>query len=379
MNGVDVALIGSYPPPHGGQSVHIANMAAYLRTEGLTTQVLNTSSNKTVQAEGVINIRNTRALLTRLLKGPRIRLIHVHVATLQELGKLVPAIAAAAVRRSIVVVTVHSGNSAAQLASSPLFQRTLAKRLLASANAVIFVNETLKREMTSAIQLRNVAVIPAFSIDFQRGSLPADVARFMRAHTPTLTCAGLFEPTYGFDQAVLLLKRLREIQPNAGLVLMGDPRGAEECRQQIADLGLEQHVALCGNLDHAQCLEVMRESTVFLRPTRFDGDALSVREALALGVPVIASTTDFRPDGCVLYRNGDFDDLVTKTESTLGTQHGPRRPANDRANLDAVLKVYREVLNPSQTMRRTFVTTVFLSLIRILSVLVQMCGDLIDR
>jgi len=379
MNGIDVGLIGSYPPPHGGQSVHIANMAAYLRTEGLTTQVLNTSSNKMVQADGVINIRNTRALLTALLRGPRIRLIHVHVATLQEFGKLVPAISAAAVRRSLIVVTVHSGNSAHQLASSSLFNRTLAKRLLASANAVIFVNETLKRDMTHAVALRNVAVIPAFSIDFQKGSLPTDVARFMREHSPTLTCAGLFEPTYGFDQALLLLKRLRESQPNAGLVLMGDPRGSEPYRRQIADLGLEPHVALSGNLDHAQCLEAMRESSVFLRPTRFDGDALSVREALALGVPVIASTTDFRPDGCVLYRNGNFDDLVAKTDSTLRTQHGPRRSANDRANLDAVLRIYRAVMSPSHTMRRTLVTTVFLSLIRILAVLVELGGDLIDR
>ena len=43
---MSIALIGSYPPPHGGQSVHIRNLALYLRKQGTDVRILNTGANK---------------------------------------------------------------------------------------------------------------------------------------------------------------------------------------------------------------------------------------------------------------------------------------------------------------------------------------------
>jgi glycosyltransferase involved in cell wall biosynthesis len=41
----------------------------------------------------------------------------------------------------------------------------------------------------------------------------------------------------------------------------------------------------------------LRLGTIFLRPTLTDGDALSIREAMAAGVPVLASDVVRRPTG----------------------------------------------------------------------------------
>jgi glycosyltransferase involved in cell wall biosynthesis len=43
----------------------------------------------------------------------------------------------------------------------------------------------------------------------------------------------------------------------------------------------------------------MAQCSVFVRPTYFDGDAASVREALALGVPVVASDVGGTKDAVV--------------------------------------------------------------------------------
>ncbi|MFN7135061.1 MAG: glycosyltransferase, partial [Myxococcales bacterium] len=88
-------------------------------------------------------------------------------------------------------------------------------------------------------------------------------------------------------------------------------------------------------------LAVMLASDVFVRPTYADGDALSVREALSLGRPVVASAVGFRPEGTTLFRTGDALDLAEKVERALGARQAQPVPA---AQTSGVLGVYRQVL-----------------------------------
>src|SRR6185503_11969747 len=55
---------------------------------------------------------------------------------------------------------------------------------------------------------------------------------------------------------------------------------------------------------------LMARSAVFVRPTFRDGDSISVREAVSLGVPVVASNVGSRPDGVALFEAGDISGLV---------------------------------------------------------------------
>ena len=49
-----------------------------------------------------------------------------------------------------------------------------------------------------------------------------------------------------------------------------------------------------------------------MRSTFADGDAITVREALDLGIPVVASDVVARPPGAVLFTTGDEADLSRK-------------------------------------------------------------------
>ncbi len=55
-----------------------------------------------------------------------------------------------------------------------------------------------------------------------------------------------------------------------------------------------------------------------LRTTWYDGDAISVREALHFGVPVIASDNGMRPEGTHLIPARDLEALVAAAEKILG-------------------------------------------------------------
>ena len=112
-----------------------------------------------------------------------------------------------------------------------------------------------------------------------------------------------------------------------------------------------------GDLAHDLTLAVLQRAQVFLRTTRYDGDALSVREALALGVPVVATRTALRPAGPRLVDVGDRRGLDAAIRECLAepdaTSH--RRPTAvghdrevDTTNLAAVVRVYEDAIGVSE-------------------------------
>ena len=136
-------------------------------------------------------------------------------------------------------------------------------------------------------------------------------------HSPLIGATVTLEPEYGASLALQALQRLLHSHPNLGMIILGI--GPEEAKQFQEYAAVRQHVFFAGAVDANVSLSVMRRLSLFLRPTYFDGDSLSVRQALALGVPVIASNTGLRPKGVVLFEPGKIDDL----EKQFKRHHSP--------------------------------------------------------
>jgi glycosyltransferase involved in cell wall biosynthesis len=138
---------------------------------------------------------------------------------------------------------------------------------------------------------------------------------------------------------------------------MGSGSGEERARVLIAGAGLESAVRLTGDVDHDTCLQLIAESDLFVRPNDRDGDALSVREALALGVPVVASDVGSRPPEAILFAAGDFQALLAATRRALADA-GTRPSAADSVTMNELLSLYRELaglrdLRPAGTVPRS--------------------------
>ena len=188
-------------------------------------------------------------------------------------------------------------------------------------------------------------------------ALPEAVEVFLNAHVPILSVYG-FEcymvnglDAPGFDMAVRLMSRLANDYPRAGLIILipGAERTPERffrLRKMVRDLGLEQRVLfIADGSDHLVTL--FARSTIYLRPTVQDGDAIAVREALAFGVPVVASDAAYRPKDAVIFRSRDsqdfervvrlvLDDLPHHRQSLVG--HRP----DDK--YQAIVDLYRRLL-----------------------------------
>jgi glycosyltransferase involved in cell wall biosynthesis len=100
-----------------------------------------------------------------------------------------------------------------------------------------------------------------------------------------------------------------------------------------------------------QLLPAFDHDVIYLRPTRTDGDAVSVREALAAGVAVIASDVVTRPAGVATLPISSPQPWLREVLDALGGsshERPPRRartPPNDAwAPAHALLELYRSQL-----------------------------------
>ena len=98
---------------------------------------------------------------------------------------------------------------------------------------------------------------------------------------------------------------------------MGDDENRAEAEAFIARQGVRNTMFLAGDVDHELCLTLMSRCSVFVRPTFHDGDSISVREAMSLGIPVVASKVGTRPEGTLLFDAGDMDGLIAQIEKAL--------------------------------------------------------------
>ncbi len=331
-----IALIGNYPPPYGGVSVHVAGLGRWLRALGVEVRVLDIGRGDH-EGDGVSRARGpwryARALAEVAAGG---FLLHTHTNGANTKSWLVALAAARAhgPRGPRGLLTIHSGLSLAYLAGSP-HRRALARVACAGYGRVVAVNRQIATALAEAgVAPDDIEVLPAYSPSlFEPGDPPPGFDAIREAHAP-LYCAALSPgSTYGEDLLRSAFPVVRRELPGAGLALFGPG--------QEGPGPSGEGIHLLGELSHGSALAVMRSSEVFVRPTRADGDAVSVREALALGRSVVASATGYRPPGCLLFRTGDAAELALRmAEAGRLVQQSAAPGTGGGDPLEAVFQIY---------------------------------------
>ena len=210
-------------------------------------------------------------------------------------------------------LTLHSGGVPAYLRGSAAWKRHIARFASVLYDRVVCVSPEVAHSVAElGIEKEKMQIMPAFlPIEAPNVAMPPELEGWIARHSPVLTATLFFRPEYGFDLLMSAMVRLREKYPRIGCLVMGSGENHSEAEALINNSGLAGAVHLAGDLDHDLCLALMARSSVFVRPTFRDGDSISVREALALGVPVVASKVGHRPEGTVLFEAGNVDELVT--------------------------------------------------------------------
>jgi glycosyltransferase involved in cell wall biosynthesis len=211
-----------------------------------------------------------------------------------------------------VIFVLHGGNLPGYSGTHPRW----VNRVLGRGKLLVAPSEYLAREMASLGF--HVRVVPNVV------SISEDSFRLRRHLAPKLLWMRSFHPIYNPRMAVEVFAKVRADHPDATLVMAGVDKGMEgEVKALAADLGLHYSVSFAGFLDAAAKAREFSEADIYLNTNTIDNMPVSVVEACAYGLPVVATNVGGLPhlinngeDG-LLIPNGDADAAAEAIERLL--------------------------------------------------------------
>jgi len=221
--------------------------------------------------------------------------------------------------RAARVVTVHDLTSVlypelcqpASLAFPELVRRALAEGALVHTPSAWVAGEVVELLGADPGQVRSVhSGIPALP-DPARGAapdLPPGTDRFVLA-------VGTAEPRKDLPGLVAAFDRLAAERPGLALVLAGPSGWGEEALDAaVARTGFAARVVRTGWVDDATLARLLAGAAVLAYPSRYEGFGFPPLQAMAVGVPVVATTAGSLPevlgDAARLVPAGDPDALA---------------------------------------------------------------------
>ena len=348
-----IVLVGPVPPPYGGISVQIMELSRLLPSRGYPCSVLDVGYKKNGNLSGLRKVSKFLQFLGPVVESSMKGNVVHFMTNGHNLKSWILSMVcglAGLLGGKRFVLTVGSGLAPAYIGNTGILDRTIIRLTLSTAGCIIVRNAASKEVLVSMGATRDkIEVLSGFLglAHLAARKIPDPIAGFANSHKPLLGAYAGVEPEYGTPLLLAGVGELRKIFPKLGVVILGVPQESEK-RLALVD-NLAEHVYWTGFLPHDIAVGVMKRFDVFVRTSYYDGDSNIVREALALGIPVVASRTHFRPRETILFEIGDREGMVHKTAFAL--QHIDelklalsRCSHEQNGNLDRLLRLYDKAL-----------------------------------
>jgi N-acetyl-alpha-D-glucosaminyl L-malate synthase BshA len=283
------------------------------------------------------------ALANRLVQVSRahhLDIVHAHYA--------IPHAAAAYLARQILaatpdgpvpctITTLH-GTDVTILGADPSYRETVAF-CIDQSDAVTTVSESLRDDTRREMRVKSpIEVIPNFlDCSFHRRVPdPALRARLCPAGEKLVVHVSNMRPVKQVDAVVKVFAGIRE-RIDARLALVGEGPELAKAQELVAELGLTPHVELIGEAQ--DIVGLLSAADLFLLPSLQESFGLSALEAMACGVPVVASRVGGLPEVVVdgqtgyLHPPDRIDEMAASAVALLSDNELHARMAADAARL----------------------------------------------
>lgn len=203
--------------------------------------------------------------------------------------------------------------------------KQLSREAAQHADCVIATDEATRDDVPRLLGVdpKRVRVIPnGVDLEEVRSLTPEDAMPFtfevlpwMSMRRPLFISVGRIETYKGFADSLEAFRRAApSLPPDWGWLVVGE--GPQRLSLRAAAADMKDHVQFTGRVGEQSLHALYAGSDVFLHPTRFEGSSLVTLEAMAHGLPVIATRAGGIPDKVkdgvngLLVEPGDIDGLA---------------------------------------------------------------------
>ncbi|CAG5080059.1 N-acetyl-alpha-D-glucosaminyl L-malate synthase BshA [Parvicella tangerina] len=269
--------------------------------------------------------------LVDVVKYEKLDLLHCHYAIphasvaymaqqiLQTQGIVIP-----------FITTLH-GTDITLVGKDPSFEPVITFSINRSTK-VTAVSESLRRDTFRHFDItREIDVIPNFicSLDYQLDNDDKYKCRYAPNGELLITHVSNFRKVKRVADVLAVFKGLLDKGVKARLMLVGDGPERNKLERQCREWGVCSEVVFLGSLKSTT--EVLTISDLFILPSETESFGLAALEALASGVPVIASNTGGIPEvvehgvSGYLSNVGDVDDMIANASKILESKESLKK------------------------------------------------------
>ncbi|MBN1433557.1 glycosyltransferase family 4 protein [Candidatus Fermentibacterales bacterium] len=192
-----------------------------------------------------------------------------------------------------IATAFHMSFRSASTRLGRIILRWTEKDLLTHSDLVVSISDHTSSELGSlgVDPARVILARPGLSVSRSPGPRISDDVR-------TVLLVGTVEPRKGVLEAVEALSRSGA--DRAKLLIVGKPDYnapyAAMVRERIRQLGMQERVEFLGMVDQAELERLYSASDIFLLPSRWEGYGMAIAEAMARGLPVVATAVGAVPE-----------------------------------------------------------------------------------
>jgi N-acetyl-alpha-D-glucosaminyl L-malate synthase BshA len=312
-----------------GHEVHFISYASPFRLRGVTDRV---TFHEVVPADYPLFEHSPYAFALavkqhEVAQREDLQIMHVHYA--------IPHAATAwlakqmlAEERDLKIVTTLHGTDITLVGRDPSYF-SLTKFSIERSDRVTAVSTYLREETykTFGCDGCEVHVIPNFinPAEYYPVTDPATRCTLAPADHRVLVHVSNFRPVKRLLDVVRVFAGVRK-ELKAKLVLVGDGPDSDAAQREVARLGVKRDVRFFGRVD--DIADLLRGADLFLLPSETESFGLAALEAMACGVPVVASNAGGIPEVVVDGETGflaPVGDVATMTNRALEVLRDPTR------------------------------------------------------
>jgi glycosyltransferase involved in cell wall biosynthesis len=336
-------IVGFFPPKWlGGTEIATYNLAKHLAKRGHEIYVI------TSYDEGFPDIYTENGFYVHRILWSAIRIIGVvsfHVKVFFRIRTIKPdivqvqyidmGISAWLIKKILRIPYVVWGRGS-DINQLNRFSRIKAKPILQNANAILALTENMRIKLKNIYNTEIYIVPNGIDLEEYKGSTTIPDRK---TGTKNILFVGSLRPVKGVQYLINSMKKIHEELPDARLILVGDGEEREHLEALSIQLGLQKYVEFIGIVSHEKVKTFMQQADVFVLPSLSEGFPNVILEAMACGLPIIASHVGGIPDIITNDTNGylvevkDTNDMANKILLLLSDDALRKKISDNNRNL----------------------------------------------